>query len=719
MFLVANHPLFIATQVAESASTFFERPVDVTMFSDYLKYVKVPMDVSTVVNNIEAGLYVYAEGKNSIIMSLVLVNHFMTIANFVHLQDFECEVNLIFKNCEAYNIPKGNRHMVRLAKYCAKTFRKQYSARIKAFDASGGNSFVVEEKKGTKRLLNVAGPSTAPPTAAPPAKKIRKSPVNVPAVAKPKAPKKALPRIIIRTDGPFPLHVAIAKIKQDFPTRRPHKDLDYWEGACSRFFRELKKHPWISSSKRFVFDAPVPMLHPEIKEAYAAKIRNPMDLTTAECKLLQGGIYQGPQEFVDDIARVFANAVTFNQSGHEEGDPTSCAYYDASQHLLRYARWLSLESISPFLVDDSQSEGSKQAGPIPQWNLSTSNHSDARKEMEEIVMKQPIDRSDKGDRFTWMETECEKLLKSLRHQSDHKRMQFFLLPNYPADYFGYIPHPMDWETSYGRFREKQYETFGEIVRDLRLIFSNALKYNGRMKDVDSVSKKAYDDAVTMSEKLEAAVQRMVITISDRVEREKVEQVVLDREMEIAQKEEEERVRKEWQQERERGGPIAPGAPKGDSSTIKVVRRSNVRKGLDFDFPFYDEEGTQEQSAVEVSSNQKKMYEEQQGERIRTDRATQYLGYAVHHKLQERSFAIHWAKQLTEKIQLNLSQKQNIINGKPGSDANGTTKEGLHNNDTASFVASLLEKSDRSQIKLSISTSCKQKKRKHRTRIFFD
>jgi hypothetical protein len=49
------------------------------MFSDYLKFVKVPMDVSTIEKNIEAGLYVYAEGKNRIITSLVVVIHLVTL----------------------------------------------------------------------------------------------------------------------------------------------------------------------------------------------------------------------------------------------------------------------------------------------------------------------------------------------------------------------------------------------------------------------------------------------------------------------------------------------------------------------------------------------------------------------------------------------------------------------------------------------------------------
>lgn len=628
-------------------------------------------------------------------------------------------MNLIFKNCEAYNVPKGNRHIVKLAKYCAKSFRKQYSARIKAFDAGNGTSVDTVQETEKKRPLTIIARSAD--SVSPPTKKARKSPANVVqepvkvVETKPKAPKKALPRINIRTTGPLPLHVAIAKIKQDFSIRRPHKDLQDWEGACSRLFRELKRHPWISSSKRFVFDAPVPLLHPEIKEAYASKVRNPMDLTTAECKLLQGDIYNGPQEFVDDIARVFANAVIFNKGGHEQGDPTSCAYYDASRHLLQYTRWLSLEIMSQYLSDDSHCEGTAQIGPIFQWNLTVSNLNDARKEMDDIVMKQPIERSEEGDRFTWMETECEKLLKSLRHQSDNKRMCFFLQPNYPADYFAYISRPMDWETAYRRLQNREYLTFGEIISDLRLIFSNALKYNGRMKEVDPISKQAYESAIAMSEKLESAIQRLFITVSDRVEREKVEQVVLDREMELAEKEEEERIRKEWQEETEKGE--AGTASKASTAKIKLGRRPNIRKAVDFDFPFYEEEDTQEQSTMEVLSKQKAIYEDQQFERLRMDKVTKSLGLNIHHKLQERFSANIWAKQLADKIHANILNRPQKVGQTVNRDETETIKtSGVPSLSNASCVASLLEKHDRSQVKVAIPKVGKKKRKVLKTSI---
>eukprot|EP00957_Ditylum_brightwellii_P035839 2716640-Ditylum_brightwellii.AAC.1 len=249
------------------------------------------------------------------------------------------------------------------------------------------------------------------------------------------------------------------------------------------------RHPWISAARpRFIFHVPVPVIFPELKDAYAAKIETPMDLTTSEAKLLAGGIYKEAQDFVDDVALVFANAITFNQAGHDEGEPMSCAYYDASRHLLKYTRWLSLEYLSPYLLDDAQDSAAlKIEGPASTWKLTTSNKECARSELKECVMAEQIEKTEEGDRFNWMESECEKLLKALRLQSDLRYMTYFIQPNYPADYFAYISKPMDWERCHKNLQQRSYEKFGDLVEDLRLIFSNALKYNARAKGTDTVS----------------------------------------------------------------------------------------------------------------------------------------------------------------------------------------------------------------------------------------
>jgi len=85
-------------KITESATLHFDKPVDTTIFTDYTKYVDTPMDLETIAKKIDQGVYVTAE-------------------------DFEYDVSLVFKNCERYNLPKKNVHMLTIGKHAAKLFR--------------------------------------------------------------------------------------------------------------------------------------------------------------------------------------------------------------------------------------------------------------------------------------------------------------------------------------------------------------------------------------------------------------------------------------------------------------------------------------------------------------------------------------------------------------------------------------------------------------------
>lgn len=52
--------------------------------------------------------------------------------------------------------------------------------------------------------------------------------------------------------------------------------------------------------------------------------------------------------------------------------------------------------------------------------------------------------SEEGERYTFMESESDKLLKSLRHQSDARYMYFFIQPLYPPDYSAFISKPSEF-----------------------------------------------------------------------------------------------------------------------------------------------------------------------------------------------------------------------------------------------------------------------------------
>jgi Bromodomain len=390
---------------------------------------------------------------------------------------------LMFQNCITYNTQRKVDHLVALGKFGLKNFRRIFSAKMKVVDdPSTAQLFkpppvVTGVRKEAPEGGDEQGPSKKPKVdlsgVSRPRITLSASTISEAQKAAAQSQGRKSPKLSItapvpkeKSDEPVPLHIAIAQVKAQFPLRRNQKNLQPWEVACSKFFKELMRHPWIAAGRpKFIFHVPVPTLFPvriasnelfilgsllklivltflcgqALKEAYAAKIPKPMDLTTAECTLMAGNRYSAPDDFIADVALVFSNSITFNKDGRDVGDPLSCAYYEASIHLLKYTRWLSLESLSEYLQDSEHVDEPETDGlPVSSWKLTKGNKERARKEMEEIVLKEPIEKSLEGDKFTWTEAECERLLKSLRLQSDSRNMSFFLYPNYPADYAAFI-----------------------------------------------------------------------------------------------------------------------------------------------------------------------------------------------------------------------------------------------------------------------------------------
>jgi hypothetical protein len=92
-------------------------------------------------------------------------------------------------------------------------------------------------------------------------------------------------------------------------------------------------------------------------------------------------------------------------------------------------------------------------------------------------------------------------------------MTFFIQAHYPADYTAFVSKPMDWEKVQRTLKKRQYDKFGDVIVDLRLIFSNALKYNARLMGTDTVSGRAYEAAQYMSAKLEASISKLLFSVA--------------------------------------------------------------------------------------------------------------------------------------------------------------------------------------------------------------
>ena len=164
---------------------------------------------------------------------------------------------------------------------------------------------------------------------------------------------------------------------------------------------------------------------------------------------------------------------------------------------------------------------------------------------------------------------------------------------------------MDWETVQKRLKKRQYDTIEQVVEDLRLIFSNAEKYNVNYKGTDTESGRAYEAAKIMSAKLETAISKMLLAVSDRLERERIDHQQAEREVEAIDRAAEAEIRAAWKKDNNEGGEQTP------SSQPRTVRtKVQRRQATDFEVPFFDEEGDgrRERSYVEVNKAQKLIFE---------------------------------------------------------------------------------------------------------------
>jgi uncharacterized DUF497 family protein len=238
---------------------------------------------------------------------------------------------------------------------------------------------------------------------------------------------------------------------------------------------------------------------------------------------------------------------------------------------------------------------------------------------------------------------------------------------------------------------------GDAVGDLRLIFSNALKYNARAKGTETVSGIAYDAAIYMSKKLELAIDKMMISVSDRLERERIEHAIAEREIDAAERAEEERMRAQW--------TGSSGAKPQESTvdtveTVRIIsRRPQQQKEMrDFEFPYFDEEeGRHEQSYIDYMRQQRLTFEKQMKERKVMKATAQKVGVAVFARLQQRTAAICWARDIAKEE----SQESNSL----------STNQEQSQVAAGSSALAELNRSDRTQIKMQVTKKPKAKKRK--------
>lgn len=273
---------------------------------------------------------------------------------------------------------------------------------------------------------------------------------------------------------------------------------------------------------------------------------------------------------------------------------------------------------------------------------------------------------------------------------------------------------MDWEKVQKTLKKKNYDTCGAVIDDLRLIFTNALKYNARHAGTDTVSGRAYSSAKTMSAKLETAINKLMITVSDRVERERIDHNNSEREIEAAERKEEARIRAEWNSETNdgpNGTALSPSKVKGSLRVRSSIRLSIRRKSdTDFEVPFFDEEeyDGQHESYVEVMKQQKATFERQRAELVTMRRATRNIGEGVFHRMMQEQLALKWLADEQKRLGIKPSK---VWESKQASDSDKCNEDKGTSGDSApaSLVLTKLDDKDRNPLKIKLIKAKKPKK----------
>ena len=269
------------------ASLAFRLPVDVVALKipTYFDYVKKPMDLRTLEENLKAGKYPTVEA-------------------------FLADFNQIIENCRIFN---GPTHTITQAAYAMKENFDRHVDKLPGPDE-------VDPSPAEKKKKTILPP--APKVSAP----RRESRSSLPGTARSPGSTPSTPAFALGPQG-VPLIRRDSTIGDGRPKREIHppapRDLPYANQKpkkkkymvelkfCEKVWNEIAKPRYMSIS--YAFMAPVDPVALNIP-TYHSIIKKPMDFGTIKSKLDQGE-YENAKEFESDARQVFQNCYKFNRQG--------------------------------------------------------------------------------------------------------------------------------------------------------------------------------------------------------------------------------------------------------------------------------------------------------------------------------------------------------------------------------------------------------------------
>ena len=436
----------------KSSNYIFMEPVDTNIHTTYLDVVKKPMDLRTLGQNLEAGVY-----KTR--------------------QEFFADAKTICHNAQLFH--KGKKETQWIIK-CGNAMLKVLNKEEKAADKKlAPKNPTVATKKAPSLKLKLSSkstpttsnnePSTAKPklsiklgskteagtsvpAPAPPSKpaamskpkkpklklslsKTKKSPAAAtPAVSAPPrvhSRGKELPKGVVAAPAPAPAPKPAPKQKKAPKKPKTPSSSVMNEDRTAQCFKVL------AGLKRRQPQNVVWFLKPisdkMVVDDYRAKIPHPMDMGTMAA-MLEKGDYVSVTEFIRDVRRTFGNCLRYNTSVKDGFRPVAMEMQNTSEELLSY--FLSHVPYSRLLYC---------------WKLCVS------------VLDAILNLTNPSD----------------GHQTAHyflHPVSFYCGGNFPPDYLQKVQRPMDFGTVTSNLMEGVYTTVPAFCADCKLVLQNCYTY---------------------------------------------------------------------------------------------------------------------------------------------------------------------------------------------------------------------------------------------------
>jgi len=282
-------------------------------------------------------------------------------------------------------------------------------------------------------------------------------------------------------DTPFTVEIKNEKVPSAIssPAAEPNSLEDGFRSSekkiVSSILKSLMKH---QVAERW-FNQPVDPIAMSIPD-YLEIIKKPMDFSTISRKF-ESDSYSSANEFIEDVKLIFQNCMTYNKPGtlvYQECKLLESFFNEKLPKLTKEINRHNEESIDKkeLLKRSNTTDGSQEElrpkrikhTPLPKDTLPCEIH--------------PPKPTPKKMRFKGKLKQCASILKELSGKKNYHYAIPFLKPVDPValnipDYLTIIKYPMDFETVTKKLYGGEYQNIDQFAHDVRLIFSNCVKYN--------------------------------------------------------------------------------------------------------------------------------------------------------------------------------------------------------------------------------------------------